>query len=250
MNFNNIFIRYDLVIEGSADTPAKPRLSDDPVLQEVIDCVIEGDCERIEALVNKALETRSPLDVINLGLKIGMDEVSRLWDEGIYYLPQTLQSSDVMLLGVEICERKMNRPLDKKGVVVTHTAEGDLHDLGQKIVNAILRANGYEVIDLGKDVLVEDVLAAVLKYKPVMLTGTAGLTTTMYAFEKLAKLLAQSRVEVPFVCGGGGGVASDFINSLPLCIYGRDAREAPLIAAEAVRGLKWDLIREKMSARY
>lgn len=250
MNFNNIFIRYDLVIEGNADAPAKSCLSDDPVMQEVIDCVIEGDCERIKELVNKALDTRDPLDVINLGLKKGMDEVSRLWDEGIYYLPQTLQSSDVMLLGVEICERKMNRPVAKKGVVVTHTAEGDLHDLGQKIVNAILRANGYEVIDLGRDVLVEDVLDAVLKYKPVMLTGTAGLTTTMYAFEKISKLLTQSKLEVPFVCGGGGGVTSDFINSLPLCIYGRDAREAPLIAAEALRGLKWDVIRKKMSAKY
>ena len=60
-----------------------------------------------------------------------------------------------------------------------------MHDIGKNIVVALLRAAGYEVIDLGRDVPVDEVIAAVIANKPIMLTGTALMTTTMYAFKEV-----------------------------------------------------------------
>jgi methanol corrinoid protein len=87
-------------------------------------------------------------------------ELSRLWDEGEYFLPQLILSSDAMLAGIAICEAKPGRPMHKKGKVVTHTAEGDIHDIGQVIVNALLSAAGFQVINLGADVPVDEVVDA------------------------------------------------------------------------------------------
>jgi methanol corrinoid protein len=183
------------------------------------------------------------LNVIS-SLVEGMNEVSRLWDEGIYYLPQAIISSDVMLEGVELCEAKMGKAMEKKGTVVTHTAEGDIHDLGQKIVNALLRANGYEVIDLGKDVPVDEVISAVKKYKPVMVSGTALMTTTMTAFEKIANRLEREGVELPFICGGGA-VSEEYVTSYDLGVWGKDASQAPTMAYDAASGKNWRQLREK-----
>ena len=242
-SFENIFERYDLVNEVSADgSSVKGK---DNALQEVMQRVIDG--EDVADVVKEALKDHDPMEIISEGLVKGMEEVSRLWDEGVYYLPQALISSDVMLEGIDICEEKMGAAMEKKGVVITHTAEGDIHDLGQKIANALLRANGYEVIDLGKDVPVDEVVAAVKKYKPLMVTGTALMTTTMTAFEKIAKKLTLGNLQLPFVCGGGA-VSLEYVTGFDLGVWGKDASQAPQMAADSALGKSWQTIREKYNA--
>lgn len=239
-DFSGIFVRYDLRREKG---DAKGAVAGDEIMQKVMDCVVDGDTDYIGDVVNQALETKDPMDVIDVLVK-GMNEVSRLWAEGVYYLPQTILSSDAMLAGIDICEEKMGKALEKKGAVITHTAEGDIHDLGQKIVNALLRANGYEVIDLGKDVPVEDVVAAVKKHNPAMVTGTALMTTTMTAFERISKRLAGEGISLPFVCGGGA-VSEEYVTGFDLGIWGKDASQAPQMAEDAVSGKDWRQMREK-----
>jgi len=191
------------------------------------------------------LEKKDPLEIIYNALIPAMDYVSQLWEENIYYLPQTLNASDAMYTGITICEKRMGKSIEKKGLVITHTAEGDLHDLGQKIVNALLRAQGYEVLDLGNDVPVETVVEAVKKYRPLMLTGTAGLTINVEAFNRIAEHLCSAGIEIPFACGGGGGVSRRMISAFKLGIYGKDASQAPSMAEDARSGLSWEEIRAK-----
>ncbi|SFH04334.1 methanol corrinoid protein [Desulfotomaculum arcticum] len=244
-NYANIFVRYDLI--GAGEAKGARVSSKDAALQKVLQCVIEGDVDNIETVVVEALESKDPMTIINDGLIKGMNEVSRLWDEGVYYLPQAIVASDAMLTGIEICEEKLGKAIEKKGTVVTHTAEGDIHDLGQKIVNALLRANGYEVIDLGKDVPVDDVVAAVKKHQPVMVTGTALMTTTMTAFERISKRLSKDGFTLPFVCGGGA-VSLEYVTGFELGVYGKDASQASGMANDAVNGMSWGQLREKWNS--
>lgn len=134
---------------------------------------------------------------------------------------------------------------EKKAKVVTHTAEGDIHDIGQLIVNVLLNANGFEVINLGADVPVEDVVEACKIYKPVMLTGTALMTTTMTAFPKIAVKLKELDLNIPFVCGGGA-VNEEFVTAFDLGIWGgKDAGRAPAMAEDALKGMNWADMRSK-----
>lgn len=243
-SYSNIFVRYDLLTE----TPyysIERSACENRKMQQVLECIVLGDLENITDLIISALEDNEPMEVIDQGLIKGMKIVSRLWEEGVYYLPQTLIASDTMLKGLFLCEKKLGRPYKKKGVAITHTAEGDIHDLGQKIVNALLRAYGFEVIDLGKDVPVQEVIAAVKKYKPNVLCGTAHLSTTMVAFKKIAEGLEQEGLTVPFLCGGGGGVTATFINTIKMAIYGKEALQAPKMAEDICKGLEWQAIRNK-----
>lgn len=244
-NYANIFTRYDMI--GAGEAKGVKVSNKDAALQKVLQCVLEGDSDNVVAAVNEALESKDPMVVINEGLIKGMNEVSRLWDEGEYYLPQAIVASDAMLTGLEICEKKLGKSLEKKGTVITHTAEGDIHDLGQKIVNALLRANGYEVIDLGKDVPVDDVIAAVKQHKPAMVTGTALMTTTMTAFERISNRLTKDGFATPFVCGGGA-VSQEYVTGYNLGVYGKDASQAPGMANDAVNGLSWTQMREKYNS--
>jgi methanol corrinoid protein len=238
----SIFTRYDKSTEGLRGKARK--ISDDALLQRVGDCLVNGNEDEIEGIVREALLSREPLDIINNGLIPGMREVSRLWDEGAYFLPQVILSSDAMVAGIALCEDKMGRPVAKKARVVTHTAEGDIHDLGQVIVNALLSAAGFEVINLGADVPVDEVVEACRIHRPIMLSGTALMTTTMTAFPKIAAKLKQLGLNIPFVCGGGA-VSEGFVTGFDLGIWGKEASQAPGMAEDALRGLSWAEIRSR-----
>lgn len=240
-DFSNIFRRYDLHVEKTGQAK---EVSKDPILQDLAKFVVEGDEEGILPVVQKALETKSPLEVINNALIPGMNEVSRLWEEGSYFLPQVILSSDAMNVGIAECEKQMGKSMERKAKVVTHTAEGDIHDIGQVIVNALLNANGFHVIDLGSDVPVDKVVAACREHQPIMVTGTALMTTTMSAFPKIAHQLKKASLEIPFICGGGA-VAEEYVSEYDLGIWGKEASQAPGMAEDALAGESWQSMRSK-----
>jgi methanol corrinoid protein len=240
-DFSNVFRRYDLALEA---TGAAKEISKDPLMQEIAQFVVDGDEEGIVPVVEKALKDKSPMDIINNALIAGMNEVSRLWDEGLYFLPQVILSSDAMNAGIAKCEASMGKSMDRKAKVVTHTAEGDIHDIGQVIVNALLNANGFEVINLGADVPVDKVVSACKEHRPIMVTGTALMTTTMTAFPKIAHQLKTAGLEVPFICGGGA-VCEEYVTGYDLGIWGKEANQAPGMAEDALAGERWAAMRDK-----
>jgi methanol corrinoid protein len=113
-----------------------------------------------------------------------------------------------------------------------------------QIVNALLRAAGFDVITLGADVPVEEVVDACRIHQPVMVTGTALMTTTMTAFPRIATRLKEAGLEIPFVCGGGA-LSEEFVTSFDLGIWGSDAAQATNMADDALNGLDWRQLRAK-----
>lgn len=239
---SHIFTRYDLNIEVMRQKVHK--VSDDLLFQHVADCVVAGDDEKIGNILKDVLETKNPIEVIREGLIPGMEEVSRLWAAGVFFLPQVILSSDTMIAGIALCEERMGKTVEKKAKVVTHTAEGDIHDIGQVIVNTLLNASGFEVINLGADVPVNKVVEACEFYKPIIVTGTALMTTTMTAFPQIAHRLKQLGIMIPFICGGGA-VNEEFVTSFDLGIWGRDASQAQEMAEDALNGMNWKDMRDK-----
>ncbi len=241
-DYSNIFKRYDLDLEVAKKEAHV--VSKDPALQKVASFVVKGDDEGIVAAVNDILAAKDPLAVIEQGLVAGMDEVSRLWDEGVYFLPQVMLAADAMNAGISLCEKKMGKARTMKGKVVTHTAEGDIHDIGQVIANALLNAGGFEVINLGPDCPVDKVVAAVREHKPVMATGTALMTTTMTAFPRICAQLKALGDKTPFI-SAGGACALEFGTSYDNSVWAKlDAWAVPLAEA-ALSGMSWQDMRSK-----
>jgi methanol corrinoid protein len=112
------------------------------------------------------------------------------------------------------------------------------------IVNALLSAAGFEVINLGADVSVDQVVRACKIHRPIMVTGTALITTTMTAFPRIAARLKDLELNIPFICGGGA-VSEEFVTNFELGIYGREANWASEMAEDALGGITWFEMRAK-----
>ncbi len=207
--------------------------------------VFRGEAQKVSELVKEALRNFNPKEVVDKGLTVGMNAVTKLYENGIFYLPQVVLAANAMQEGIKILEEISGKAgaVEKKGRVVMHVAEGDLHDLGKNLAKAFLIADGWEVIDLGRDVPVDEVVKAVENYRPVMVTGTALMTTTMSAFPKIAQKLVEKNIEIPFICGGGP-ITEEYVKTFPLGIVGKKAYQAPKYA-EAAKKMSWKEIREK-----
>jgi methanol corrinoid protein len=241
-----ILTRYDIKMESQEkpEAIAARMLPKDPLLKKVAEDVLNLKGKLIEDDVKAALKENSPEDVIEGGLLKGMDVVSELYGRGIYYLPHVMVASDAMDKGMKIAEGALAHGKKVKGTIVMHAAEGDPHDIGKNIAAVLLKSNGFGVVDLGRDVLVSDVVAAVEKNKPDMVTGTALMTTTMSAFPKIAERLEEMGVNIPFICAGGA-VNRQYVESYPMGVYAEKAAQGPALATKTVEGWDWRKLRDK-----
>jgi len=224
----SILVRYNAEIEKTLtpDEAAAQLYPKDKLLKAVAVAIYEGEEDDVISALDKLMEAgKDPIRLIDEALLPGMAVVSGLYDRGIIFLPNVMMSADAMLEGIDYCKSKTEEQPKAKGTVVCQVAEGDVHDIGKNIVAALLRADGFEVIDLGRDVPVDDVVSAVEEYNPIMVTGTALMTTTMYAFKECNDKLIEKGINIPFACGGGA-VNQDFVEGYTLGVYGEAAADA------------------------
>jgi methanol corrinoid protein len=244
VDYGKILKRYDIGAqnESTPESIAKKMLPSDPVYRKVAETVLYMKFKEVGPAVTEALKTKAPLAVINDGLVVGMEAVAKLYAEHIYYLPEIMMAAKTMEIGIAIAEKQIPGGRETKGVVVMHAAEGDPHDIGKNIAAVMLRSTGYTIIDMGKDVAVVDVVAEVVKSKPMMVTGTALMTTTMTAFPHAAAMLVKDGINIPFMAAGGA-VNRDFAESFDLGIYSQKAPQTPPIADKVRAGYDWKKIR-------
>jgi methanol corrinoid protein len=245
VNYDRVLRRYDIQMESkeSPEELAAKMAPKDPVLRKVAEDVVFMRYKNVQDDVAAALKNFSPEEVIEQGLVKGMDVVGELYGRGIYYLPHVMVAADAMDRGVKICETKISGAREMKGKIVMHAAEGDPHDIGKNIAAVMLKSKGYAIIDMGRDVAIDDVVNTVVSEKPDIVTGTALMTTTMSAFPKIAERLQEKGIEIPFICAGGA-VNRAFVESYPLGVYASKAVQGPTLASKIVEGWDWRKLRD------
>lgn len=190
--------------------------------------IMNGDGSTVEAEVNKLINQGAEAgDILAKGLIGGMSVVSGRFAAGEMFLPELLMSANAMHKGLDIVKPLLVEGPKTKGRVVLGTVEGDIHDIGKKIVGLLVEGNGYEVIDLGIDVKAEAFAQAIEGYKPDILGMSALLTTTMLNMGKVIDFLKQRglREKVKTVVGGAP-VDHGFAESIGADGYAPEAASA------------------------
>lgn len=244
---SSILVRYNVKLESerSPDDVAREIFPEDELIRNIVEAVFEGDEDEVLVALQEAIDQgKDAIDLIDDALIVGMDIVSQLYDDGLLYLPDVMIASQAMTDGIEYCKKISGRSHEYKGKVVSFVVEGDVHDIGKKILTVFLRSNGYEVVDLGSDVPIDEVVSAVIETRPIMLTGTALMTTTMYSFREVKNRLLDNGINIPFICGGGA-VTQDFVERYDLGVYCDDAAVVPKIADEVLKEATIEDLRAK-----
>lgn len=164
-----------------------------------------------------------PLSVALEGLLKGMDAVSVLYTLRQAFVPEVILSARALRAGLE-ASGSSSESIGHKGVVLLHTADGDLHDIGKNIVGAIVEANGYRVIDLGTSVDSTQVFEAIRQNKPIAVLGSSLMTSTRDGFLSTADRLVAAEISIPFIIGGGACDRA-FATQRKNILYAKDPHE-------------------------
>lgn len=215
------------VSETPAAVTSSSVSSDKPVLEQIRDAIRNGEKEEAARLMNDAIQEKmSPDRIIKEGLTAAMTEVGDAYGIGKVYLPQVMMAAEAMQSAFS--ELKVLLPSmknDSKGTALLCTVQGDIHDLGKNIVAALLENSGYHVIDLGKDVSPEAILAEA-KRTHVDFFGLCSLmTTTLPELKKTAAIL-RKHIPACRIMVGGAVVTPEYAREIGADAYAKDGVDA------------------------
>ena len=199
--------------------------------------LIEGDDQAVAALTQRALDEGDPAEtILNEALTSGMEKVGELFEQGEYFVPELLLAARAMQGAMEVL-----RPLlaasdyQPMGKVVMGTVQGDLHDIGKKLVAMMLEGSGFEVIDLGTNVPPELFVKTVEESGAQLVGLSALLTTTLPAMETTVGALREAELPTQVkVMIGGAPATSTFAKDIGADGYAPDASSAVALARRLV----------------
>lgn len=196
-------------------------------LQEAIEDGQEAETREItRALLDQGID---PEEAIKTASDV-LGEIGEKYDRGEYFLFDLVASGDAMnaareILEAEIVDRGGTR--ENEGTVVLGTVEGDIHNIGKKILGALLTANGFDVIDLGVEVPADEFVESVRDQDAAAVGASALLTTTKEKQRELVERLDEAGLKDEVVVMVGGAPCSEeWKAQIDADLYSENAFEA------------------------
>jgi trimethylamine corrinoid protein len=176
------------------------------IYESAIEAIIKGDAqEAIEAAKKGLDEGIDPIELMNKGFIPGINKVGDLFGSGRLFLPELVMSANAMEGATELINELIPSDQEQtRGRVIIATVEGDVHDIGKTIVGSLLKANGFEVKDLGRDVPMARLIEEADEFDADIIGTSALLTTTMGAQKELEEELRKTGLKDRFKTMVGG----------------------------------------------
>ncbi len=181
---------------------------DEKLLEQAKEAVIDGDKDLCIELAQQGIDAGvDPGEFIQEGFVPGIMEVGDLFEDGEVFLPEVMMAADAIQGAVELLNaeiEKSGKDAGKAATVVVATVEADLHDIGKGIVASIMVANGYNVIDLGRDVSSEKIVQTAIENDADVIGTSALLTTTMTHQQEIEEMLKEKGLKgkIKTIVGG------------------------------------------------
>lgn len=209
------------------------------IYREAFDSILEIDEEKaLEVIAAAEKQGVDMMELLSLGFSAGMRELGERFSRGEVFLPELIFASDVMkLVSAEIESKFAGTQTTKRGVMVIGTVEGDVHDIGKGIVASLVKTNGIEVYDLGREVPAADFVAKAKEVNADFIGSSALLTTTMVVQKEIEDLLrAEGLRDKVITMVGGAPVTQRWAEKIGADVYCEDAAESVNFINSRVKG--------------
>lgn len=164
------------------------------IYETAIEAVVNGDASLASETAKKGLnEGIEPLELLDKGFVPGINKVGDMFDVGTIFIPGLMLAAKAMQSATDIINAAIgenNRRV--QGRFLIGTVQGDVHDIGKTIVVALLKAGGFEVRDLGRDVPTETFIEQAEDFEADIIGSSSLLTTTMPGQQKLEEELRKA----------------------------------------------------------
>lgn len=204
---------------------------DQTIIESAKEALVQANKEKAVQIVKTVLdEGGDPLELMNQAFIPGIGVVGDLFGRGQLFLPELISSADTMKAVTDLVNASLTEEAakaEKKGRVLIATVQGDVHDIGKCIVVSLMQANGFEVIDMGRDVANDNIIEKAVAVEADIIGTSALLTTTMPRQKDLEIALKKAGLRERFkTIVGGAPVTPRWATRIGADAYAEDAQDA------------------------
>ena len=176
-----------------------------------------------------------PLEVVNKHIIVALNDVGAAFEAGRAYLPELLLAAESASAAFDEVRAIMPKSDGNGEPIVLATVKGDVHDIGKNIVKVMLESYGFKVIDLGRDVAPDVIVAAARDHGARLVGLSALMTTTVPA---MAETIADIHSTLPGVAVmvGGAVLNEEYASMINADFYAKDAMQSVRIAEQFYGG--------------
>ncbi len=205
-------------------------MADNAIIEKAKKALVAQDKEGALEIVKKYIsDGQNPMDLMNRSFIPGINEVGEQFGRGRLFLPELMVAADVMKSVTDVINAALEggtERLQNKGTIVIATVKGDVHDIGKCIVVSLLRANGFTVHDMGRDVDTEAIIDEARKVNADIIGTSALLTTTMSRQKEIEQGLAAAGLKGRIkTIVGGAPVTHRWASRIGADAYAEDAQD-------------------------
>ena len=173
-------------------------------LEAITKAIEELEEQKVLQLVKEKVDAgEDPIKILE-ACRVGMAEIGKGSGDTIF-LTDLIMAGEIFNEAMEILMPKLVKGSTKSlGKVVIGTVEGDIHNIGKDITINFLKAEGFEVIDLGVDVPPQKFVDAINEHNPPVVGMSGLLTLSIEPMKKAVEAIAAAnlRDKVKVIIGG------------------------------------------------
>jgi len=173
-------------------------------MEALIAALVEGDRTSAVSEAGRLIGAGvKPERIITEGLEVAMKRLESKCTLEQFNLLEIMVAGRAVMEVMNYVYPEGSRTVPTKGTVVIATLEGDVHDLGKNILRMILLADGYRVVDCGKDCSII-LLVATAKREEARAVCVSGLITSLIPLVRQVRgaLAGAGLPGIPVIAGG------------------------------------------------
>ncbi|VAX17835.1 5-methyltetrahydrofolate--homocysteine methyltransferase [hydrothermal vent metagenome] len=210
------------------DGKEKKSAAEKTTLEKMSEAVLEGDRETIAGLTQQALdEGHEAMKLFVEVLTPAIRQLGDLFAQRKKFIPHLVAAADSMKRAVAVLDpilKKERKLAEKKGNIIFATVKGDIHDIGKNVCVTMLSNFGFNVVDLGKNVPMENILMAAKENNADIIALSALMTTTMMQMKVVIEEIKAKNLPYK-VMVGGAVVTKSFADEIGADAYGKNVGE-------------------------
>jgi len=224
---------------AEAKTSHKPRTPQEEVNEKLVEAIMAYDGDKAIEWVNKGLERgMSAQEIVFDGLSLGMKVVGDMYERNERFVTDMLKAAKTMDKAMPILTPLLESSGGNggpTGTVIVGLVRGNTQDIGKNLVCLMLKANGFKVIDLGKNVKPEQFIDAAEKEGAVAIGMSVMTNSSAVYVEKVKEMLENSGRSSKYLLMCGGAAANKGMAEKMGVRYGLDANAAVAMVREHVK---------------
>jgi Predicted cobalamin binding protein len=133
----------------------------------------------------------------------GMGIVGQMFENGEYFVGDLIFAGELLTEAINVLKPALGGSGSTIiGTILLGTVHGDLHDIGKNIFRSMSEAAGFEVVDIGIDVAVEEFVSKAKEVKPQIIGMSGVLTLAIDSMKETVDALKEAGADAKIIIGG------------------------------------------------